>query len=97
MGVDGTCDCCSWAAALVRVDQLTGREREVFTLLAEGGSNQEIADALYITERTVRAHLGEIMRKLGLRSRLRACIASYVLGHELFTSDLVASDSRTPA
>lgn len=81
MGATGICDCCSWRAALQRLDELTAREYEVFVQLAEGGSNQEIADVLHVTERTVRAHLAEIMRKLNLRSRLRACIASYAHGH----------------
>ncbi|KAA1015485.1 helix-turn-helix transcriptional regulator [Pseudonocardia sp. EV170527-09] len=74
----GTCAHPSWISSLSLVDTLTEREREVFSWLAEGSSNQEIADELFITERTVRAHLGEIMRKLRLDSRLRACLVSYV-------------------
>lgn len=88
------------------IDTLTEREREVFSWLAEGSSNQEIADKLFITERTVRAHLGEIMRKLRLDSRLRACLVSYVHHNLSAPADLpmallwpsptpVASDSRT--
>ena len=95
VNMSGTCDCHSWTGALYRVDALTAREREVFSRLAEGGSNQEIADGLWITERTVRAHLRQIMRKLQLRSRLRACIASYLWVHGSICSSSVASDSRT--
>jgi DNA-binding NarL/FixJ family response regulator len=75
------------------VNTLTLREREVFHRLAEGASNQEIADGMYITERTVRAHLCEIMRKLHLRSRLRACVASYFHAHRSSCPDPVANDN----
>lgn len=95
MNAAGTCDCYSWTGALYRVEMLTTREREVFSRLAEGGSNQEIADGLFITERTVRAHLSQIMRKLQLRSRLQACVASYLHAHRSICPGPVASDSRT--
>jgi len=48
---------------------LTEREHEVFTMLAEGGSNQEIAEALVISPKTVERHRENIMRKLNLHSR----------------------------
>lgn len=67
-----------WLDAVARIHELTPREREVFLLLANGLSNQEMADHLFVSERTVRAHLGQIMAKLCLRSRLRACLAAYV-------------------
>ncbi|MBB5958479.1 DNA-binding NarL/FixJ family response regulator [Saccharothrix tamanrassetensis] len=67
-----------WSAALHKVDLLTRRETDVFALLSEGMSNRELADRLYISERTVRGHLIQIITKLELDSRLRACIASYV-------------------
>jgi DNA-binding NarL/FixJ family response regulator len=47
--------------------ELTPREREVLALLAEGRSNRAIAAALYVTERTVEAHIKQIFGKLGLR------------------------------
>ena len=50
----------------------TGRELEVLALLGEGLSNQQIATALGITHRTARAHVGSILRKLKLQSRLQA-------------------------
>ncbi|MEO7166705.1 MAG: response regulator transcription factor [Spartobacteria bacterium] len=48
--------------------ELTPRERETARLLAEGGSNKEIADALQISVRTVETHRAALMRKLALRS-----------------------------
>jgi DNA-binding CsgD family transcriptional regulator len=48
---------------------LTAREREVVALIARGRSNREIADALFLSERTVEAHTGHIRDKLGLTSR----------------------------
>jgi DNA-binding CsgD family transcriptional regulator len=56
---------------------LTVREREVLGLLAEGLSNQAIADRLFISPKTAEHHVGRILGKLGLRSRAEA--ASYVL------------------
>ncbi|WET81035.1 helix-turn-helix transcriptional regulator [Amycolatopsis sp. QT-25] len=67
-----------WSEALRKVDLLTRRETDVFCLLSAGMSNQELADRLYISERTVRCHLIQIITKLELGSRLQACIASYV-------------------
>ncbi|WP_314249992.1 LuxR C-terminal-related transcriptional regulator [Streptomyces kutzneri] len=66
----------SWMAALAKVGRLTAREREVFLLLADGPTNGEIAGGLFISERTVRAHIVSIQTKLGLRSRLKACLAA---------------------
>ncbi|MER5619979.1 helix-turn-helix transcriptional regulator [Streptosporangium sp. NPDC002544] len=66
-----------WVNALGFLDRLTPRELEVFLLLADGGSNQEIADRLIVSERTVRAHLAQIMSKLQFANRLQACMASY--------------------
>jgi DNA-binding NarL/FixJ family response regulator len=51
---------------------LTPREREVLRLLAEGLSNRQIADALYIAPRTASTHVGNILSKLGLASRTEA-------------------------
>ncbi len=49
-------------------DGLTSREREVLTLIAEGHTNQEIADLLVLSITTVQTHRAHIMAKLGLRS-----------------------------
>jgi DNA-binding NarL/FixJ family response regulator len=48
------------------LDDLTGREREVLALVAEGRSNQGIAQALVLSPKTVEAHVGRIMSKLGV-------------------------------
>jgi DNA-binding CsgD family transcriptional regulator len=50
-------------------DGLTDREREIASLIAEGKSNREIAEALYLSKRTVDAHIGNILGKLGFASR----------------------------
>jgi two-component system response regulator NreC len=51
------------------LDGLTDRESEVLAMLAEGASNQEIADSLVISPKTVERHRENIMRKLNLHSR----------------------------
>jgi DNA-binding NarL/FixJ family response regulator len=53
---------------------LTQREREVLVLVAQGKSNQDIADALVISERTARTHVSHVIGKLGLESRVQAAI-----------------------
>lgn len=55
------------ASALARIDELTGREREVLALVAEGRSNRAIAERLVVTPKTVETHIGQIFLKLGLR------------------------------
>jgi DNA-binding NarL/FixJ family response regulator len=54
--------------------QLTDRETEILALIGEGRSNQEIADQLVISERTVRTHVSNILGKLGLASRTQAAL-----------------------
>ncbi|WP_338895271.1 helix-turn-helix transcriptional regulator [Streptomyces sp. TG1A-60] len=53
---------------------LTPRELEVFSVLPDGEGNRELARRLGIAERTVKAHLTSITRKLGLRSRVEAAL-----------------------
>ncbi|MFE3850816.1 response regulator [Streptomyces griseorubiginosus] len=55
---------------------LTGRERDVLILVAQGRSNQEIADALVISERTARTHVSNVLRKLQLTSRTQAALVA---------------------
>ncbi len=54
--------------------ELTAREREVAILIAQGKSNQTIADVLVVTKRTVETHIGNIMFKLGCTSRTRIAV-----------------------
>ncbi len=59
---------------------LTGREREVLLELAAGCTNQEIATHLYLSEATIKSHVGHILTKLGLRDRVQAVIYAYERG-----------------
>jgi len=55
-------------------EPLTGREKEVLLLVAAGYKNKEIAKTLYVSVRTVEAHLGNIFAKLGVTSRTEAIL-----------------------
>ncbi|HAJ55439.1 MAG TPA: DNA-binding response regulator, partial [Lactobacillus sp.] len=55
-------------------DELTNREREVLQLIAQGKSNQEIATALFITLKTVKTHVSNILAKLDVEDRTQAAI-----------------------
>lgn len=53
---------------------LTPREREVFELLIRNKSSRQIADELFISEKTVRNHISNVMQKLGVKGRAMAVI-----------------------
>lgn len=55
-------------------EPLTDREQEVLQLVSEGMSNQEIADALCLSENTVKKHLRNILQKLHLNNRVQAAV-----------------------
>ena len=59
---------------------LTPREKEVLSLIAKGASNKEIAQELYISERTVKAHITSILSQLNLRDRTQAAILATQYG-----------------
>lgn len=55
---------------------LTNREKEVLELLAKGYTNPEIAQMLYISPHTVKAHVAAILKKLNVKNRLLAVVAA---------------------
>lgn len=77
--------CAEAAAGLVKAlrrehrpyrPELTPREREVWRLVATGVSNHDIAESLFVSEHTVKFHIHNLLRKLGLKSRAEAiCVA----------------------
>lgn len=62
------------------VESLTRREREVFELIANGQSNPEIAAGLFLSEATVKTHVGHILAKLNARDRVQAVVIAYETG-----------------
>lgn len=65
---------------VAEVARLTLREREVLLLLAEGLSNTEVGQRLFVGDATVKTHVARVLAKLGVRNRVQAVIAAYRSG-----------------
>jgi DNA-binding NarL/FixJ family response regulator len=63
-----------------RHENLTKRELDILALLAEGRSNREISRHLYLSEKTVKAHLAAVFRKLNVTNRTQAAMAAVTMG-----------------
>jgi DNA-binding NarL/FixJ family response regulator len=80
--VDGAVDAApAWDAPPRVASNLSPRERHVLRLLADGLTNREIADALYLSQHTASSHVDHILSKLGVRSRTAA--VSFAIRHGL--------------
>jgi DNA-binding NarL/FixJ family response regulator len=62
------------------VDELTARELDIFRLIAEGLSNAEISERLFISDTTVKTHVTHILQKLDVRDRVQAVVLAYQSG-----------------
>jgi DNA-binding NarL/FixJ family response regulator len=63
--------------AAARIEELTPRERDVLRLIGRGSSNTEIAASLFVSEATVKSHIGHIFTKLDLRDRAAAIVFAF--------------------
>lgn len=62
---------------ILKIEALTKREYEVLTLIAEGLNNRDIADKLYISEKTVKNHVSSIFKKIEVNDRIQAAIFAF--------------------
>ena len=63
-----------------RLEVLTAREQETLKMISRGLTNAEIAEAMFVSEHTVKTHVSNVLSKLGLRDRIQAVIAAYESG-----------------
>jgi DNA-binding NarL/FixJ family response regulator len=63
-----------------RLGTLTVREQETLKMISRGLTNAEIAEAMFVSEHTVKTHVSNVLSKLGLRDRIQAVIAAYETG-----------------
>ena len=80
-----------------RPENLTQRETDILALLAEGKSNREIARTLFLSEKTVKAHLAAVFRKLSVANRTQAAMAAVTMGlgpHRHLGLDDLAQQTR---
>jgi len=80
---------------------LTQRETDILALLAEGRSNRDISQVLFLSEKTVKAHLAAIFRKLGVSNRTQAAMAAVSMGigptlHAMDYADTEPSNAGKP-
>ncbi|QPZ37994.1 response regulator [Paramicrobacterium chengjingii] len=68
------------AAPPEEFDALTAKERDVFDAVASGYSNSEVSAHLFMSESTVKTHVGAVLRKLGLRDRVQIVVFAYEHG-----------------
>ena len=77
---DGAARADELAAARQRVAELTSREMEVLLAVACGLSNAELAKQFFLSEATIKTHVGRILMKLQVRDRVQAVVLAYQLG-----------------
>ena len=62
------------------LEELTERELETLKALSQGKSNKDIADELFVTEKTVKTHVSNVLSKLGVKSRTQAALYAWQTG-----------------
>jgi DNA-binding NarL/FixJ family response regulator len=75
------------------LEELTGRELDILRLIAQGLSNSEIGERLYISETTVKTHVTHVLQKLNLRDRVQAVVLAHQSG--LADQDAPATEATT--